>query len=230
MKYKKIKHGVFLRRPNRFIAQVLMDDGTEETVHVKNTGRCRELLVPGANIILEEGENPNRKTRYSLIAVYKGKKLINMDSQAPNAVAYEALSQGKILEIGQVDKGEREKRFLSSRFDLYFEKKEKKGFIEVKGVTLEENGIVQFPDAPTARGVKHIHELIRAKQEGYEAYILFLVQMEKVNLFQPNWRMDLAFALALQEAKKCGVGILAYDCMVSENEMIFGKKVLVCLE
>lgn len=228
MKYSKIKKAAFVDRPNRFVAHVTVD-GKEETVHVKNTGRCKELLTPNATVILEESSNPNRKTKYSLIAVYKGDKLINMDSQSPNAAAFEAIESGIIKEIGKCDYIKREVKYSNSRFDIYYEKGETKGFIEVKGVTLEQDGMTFFPDAPTERGRKHIYELIKAKNEGYEASILFVIQMNGVKSFSPNTKTDPKFAQALMEARNCGVNILAYDCIITENEMITDSPVDVIL-
>ncbi len=167
MQYGNMIEARFLRRVNRFTAFVELN-GQEEMVHVKNTGRCKELLLEGARVFLEEADKEGRKTKYSLIAVYKGDVLVNMDSQAPNQMAAEALAERKIMEIGAVDFLKREVKYENSRFDLFYQKGEKKGFIEVKGVTLEENGIAKFPDAPTERGAKHLRELIKAKEEGYE--------------------------------------------------------------
>ncbi len=225
MEYKNIVKGIFKNRPNRFIANVIIN-GKEETVHVKNTGRCKELLIDGVTVILEESNNTNRKTRYSLISVYKGEKLINMDSQAPNSVFAEAIVDGKIEEIGSVDFLKREVKYNNSRFDIYYEKNNKKGFIEVKGVTLEENGVVMFPDAPTERGTKHILELIEAKKEGYEAGIAFVVQMKDVKYFTPNKERDEKFYDALYKAYKEGVNIYLYDCIVTENSITLDKKVI----
>lgn len=224
MKYQNVVEGVFLKRPNRFVAHVCMD-GQEEMVHVKNTGRCKELLLPSARVILEESQNPNRKTRYSLIAVYKGDRLINMDSQAPNAVAAEALERGNIGEIGRVSFIKREVRFGNSRFDLYYEEGERKGFIEVKGVTLEKDGIASFPDAPTQRGSKHLRELMQAAREGYEATVLFVVQMEGIECFRPNWENDKAFADTLQEAATQGVQVLVYGCHVNPDALTLHRRI-----
>ena len=210
MEYKKIRHAIFISRPNRFVAYVLLD-GAEEKVHVKNTGRCRELLVSGCRVVLEESENLHRKTRYSVIAVFKGDLLINMDSQAPNAAAYEALNNGYIKEIGKVDYIKREVKYSESRFDLYYEKAGKKGFIEIKGVTLEQDGTAMFPDAPTERGTRHIRELIKAKKEGYEAGILFVIQFKGAKVFTPNSATDIKFSQALAAAARSGVGIMAYE-------------------
>ena len=226
MKYKSIKEAKFISRPNRFVAWVEVD-GMEEKVHVKNTGRCRELLVKGTRVLLEESDNKERKTRYSLVAVYKGDMLVNMDSQIPNSAAFEAVAGGKISEIGTPDYVKREVTFSKSRFDLYYEKDGRKGFVEVKGVTLEREGVVLFPDAPTERGEKHIRELIKAKEEGYEANILFVIQMKGVRYFTPNAETDPDFAHALKDAYNAGVNIMAYDCIVKEDEMIIDEKIEV---
>lgn len=226
MKYENIKEAVFIERPNRFIANVCVD-GKEEKVHVKNTGRCRELLLKGCRVFLEESKNSARKTKYSLVAVYKGERLINMDSQIPNYVAEEALKKGIIKEIGIPDFVKREVKYSQSRFDIYYEKDGRKGFIEVKGVTLEKNGEVLFPDAPTERGTKHIKELIKAKKEGYEAAVLFVIQMKDVSFFAPNAETDKDFSQALKNAKEEGVSILAYDCDVKEDEIVLKDKVEV---
>ena len=202
-------------------------DGNEEKVHVKNTGRCRELLLKGCRVFLEESKNSARKTKYSLVAVYKGERLINMDSQIPNYVAEEALKKGIIKEIGIPDFVKREVKYSQSRFDIYYEKDGRKGFIEVKGVTLEKNGEVLFPDAPTERGTKHIKELIKAKKEGYEAAVLFVIQMKDVSFFAPNAETDKDFSQALKNAKEEGVNILAYDCDVKEDEIVLKDKVEV---
>lgn len=229
MVYGIIKKAVFLNRTNRFIAHVLLD-GNEETVHVKNTGRCRELLINGATVILEKSKNPDRKTKYSLIAVYKNDMLINMDSQIPNGVAAEGIIKGLIPEIGKPDMLKREVSFSKSRFDIYFEKNEIRGFVEVKGVTLEKNKTAMFPDAPTKRGYKHVKELIKAKKEGYKAILLFVIQFENAAEFRPNKEMDPDFANALKEAENAGVQILAYKCRVKENEIELTEKVPVYLE
>ena len=225
MEYQNTITGIFLKRPNRFIAYVRID-GKEEIVHVKNTGRCKELLIEGVKVILEKGKNPKRKTKYSIIAVYKGDVLINMDSQAPNEAAAEAISVGKIKEIGEVSFLKREVTFGASRFDVYYEKEEKKGFVEVKGVTLEEDGIATFPDAPTARGTKHLMELIGAAKAGFEATVLFVVQMKGTHSFCPNKERDPKFAEALQKAMQAGVHVLVYDCDVTESSMKDRKSVV----
>ena len=216
MKYKNTIEGTFISRPNRFIAHVAVD-GIEHICHVKNTGRCRELLVPGCRVILEDSNNPLRKTKYDLIAVYKGDKLINMDSQAPNKVVGEWLASGAFSDNVTLIKPEF--TYKNSRFDFYIEADGRKIFAEVKGVTLEENGVVLFPDAPTERGVKHVNELIEAVENGYEAYIFFVVQMEKCRYFIPNEKMHPEFAEALRLADQKGVKIRALNCRVTENEL-----------
>ncbi len=226
MKYAQVEQGVFLRRPNRFIAHVEIK-GKEEICHVKNTGRCRELLVPGAVVFLEKSSNPNRKTKYDLIAVQKGERLINMDSQVPNQAVYEWMEKGELFGEGALVK--REVTYGNSRFDLYIQQGERKIFMEVKGVTLEENGVVRFPDAPTERGVKHIKELCRCIEDGYEAYIMFVIQMENVKYFRPNDATHPEFGQALREAEQAGVKILAYDCMVRKDLINLSKPVRVLL-
>lgn len=229
MKYTKVIEGTFLKRPNRFIAQVLID-GKEETVHVKNTGRCKELLVPGVKVILEDcSNNPNRKTRYSLIAVWKRDILVNMDSQVPNAVVFEALKEGKIKEIRDVAYSKREVTFGKSRYDIYYESENQKGFIEVKGVTLEHNGISMFPDAPTERGAKHVLEMIEAVKEGYRGTLLFLIQMKGPKEFRLNWEMDRNFSEAVKLASENSVEILAYDSIVSKDSIIIDKPININL-
>lgn len=229
MEYQnQVREGIFLNRPNRFLADVKLPEGVER-VHVKNTGRCRELLIPGAKVILEESQNSSRKTKYSLVAVYKGNMLVNMDSQAPNQAAAEALQEGRIKEIGQVSHIKREKVYGKSRFDLYYEQQERKGFLEVKGVTLEENGIALFPDAPTQRGARHLQELAEAVKDGYEAAVLFLIQMKGVHLFQPHEVRDKEFTQALRMAAQAGVKILAYDCVVWERGFYLADPVRVKL-
>ena len=232
MKYKNIVKGIFKSRPNRFIAKVEVD-GKEETVHVKNTGRCRELLRENVTVYLEKSSNPNRKTAFDLVAVEKvreGKEnlLVNMDSQIPNAVAYEWLKEENPL-FSQNAKVKREVTFGDSRFDLYVEDGERKAFVEVKGVTLEHNGYALFPDAPTERGVKHINELVKAKEAGYEAYILFVIQMKEVHSFSPHKEMHKDFADALRNASEKGVKVIAMDCKVTPDGMIIDKEVKVYL-
>ncbi len=216
MKYEKVVKGEFLSRPNRFIAKVLID-GEEETVHVKNTGRCRELLTDRAEVFLSRSSNPDRKTKYDLVAVRKGEKLINMDSQIPNDVAEEWLKKGDLFSENAYIRREVTKG--NSRFDFYVEDGDRKIFLEVKGVTLENNGIAMFPDAPTERGVKHINELISLKNEGYETYILFVIQMKEVCIFKPNDSTHKAFGDALRKAENAGVKILAMNCEVTEDSI-----------
>lgn len=223
MEYLKIVKGKFIDRPNRFIAGVEID-GKKDRAHVKNTGRLRELLLPGAYVYLEdhEGRMGNRKMRYSLIGVEKDGVLINIDSQAPNQVVKEALKEGylKLPGMGRTGLIKGEKVYGDSRLDFYLEDEdEKKGFIEVKGVTLEEEGIARFPDAPTERGIKHVKELIRAAEEGYQAYILFVIQMKGISCFMPNDKTHPAFGEALKKAQEKGVRLLAYDCLVAENSL-----------
>ncbi len=229
MQYGKMLEASFLRRVNRFTAFVELD-GQEEMVHIKNTGRCKELLLEGARVFLEEADKEGRKTKYSLIAVYKGDVLVNMDSQAPNQMAAEALDEGKIEEIGEVDFLKREVKYENSRFDIFYQKEGRKGFIEVKGVTLEVDGVAMFPDAPTERGAKHLRELIKAKEEGYEAAVLFVIQMKGVKEFRPNEERDRNFTEALREAAAAGVKILAYDCCVEVGEVTIENKIQVRLQ
>lgn len=221
MRYKEMVEGVFLERPNRFVARVLVD-GMEVSCHVKNTGRCRELLIPGVQVWLQRENASNRKTAYSLIAVKKGDLLVNMDSQAPNRVAYEWIAR-KI----KPDFICREKRYGNSRFDLYIEKEGKKCYIEVKGVTLEKDGVALFPDAPTMRGVKHVRELIACKREGFDACVLFVIQLKGVHLFRPNAETQQEFREALAEAKDAGVKIAAYDCLVTVDGLQIDQPVAV---
>lgn len=213
MKYKNITQGVFIARPNRFIAKVNID-GTEHTVHVKNTGRCKELLVPGCTVFLEKSDNPSRKTQYDLISVIKGDRVINMDSQAPNTVfAQWVKSQYPDAVV------KREKTYKDSRFDCYIETENAKAFVEVKGVTLEQDGHVRFPDAPTERGIKHLHGLIDAVANGYQAAAFFVIQMENVKSFSPNYDTHPQFGAALKEAQAAGVQIIAYSCKVTPDTL-----------
>lgn len=221
MKYKNVVKGTFIERPNRFIAKVDID-GNIHTVHVKNTGRCRELLIKGSTVYLAKSDNQERKTLYDLIAVEKKREnkeplLINMDSQVPNVVAEEFLIKGNLFSKNAIIK--REVTYKNSRFDLYIEDNGKKSFLEVKGVTLESDGIAMFPDAPTIRGVKHINELVSAIADGYEAYILFVIQMKGVKLFKPNAKMHKEFADVLSFAKKNGVKVLAVDSIVTKDSI-----------
>ncbi|MEA4892507.1 MAG: DNA/RNA nuclease SfsA [Peptococcaceae bacterium] len=265
MRYDRVISAEFLRRPNRFIAYCSLE-GREETVHVKNTGRCRELLIPGAAVYLTAGANPARKTAWDLIAVEKlrGKPpgnplLVNMDSQAPNQVLYEAMAGGFRLpgQPGPLTLLRREVAFGDSRFDLYAEAAQRdeagagaglaaeesgdggpeqeepgrlwRAFIEVKGVTLEEKGICRFPDAPTERGTRHLRELVRAKAAGYAAYVVFIVQMGEMIYFTPHTERDPAFTRALREADAAGVTVLAYDCRVTPDSLALGRPVEIRL-
>lgn len=225
MKYSHMVAGKFLARPNRFIAHVEIG-GETEICHVKNTGRCRELLVPGAAVFCEVAQNPARKTKFDLIAVQKGNRLINMDSQAPNIAAGEWLKDGG---LGILKNLKAETFHGDSRFDFSFEKDGKTCFLEVKGVTLETDGVCAFPDAPTVRGVKHLQGLTSAAKQGYGAYVLFVVQMAEVKYLHPNDSTDPAFGKALREAAVAGVQVLAVDCQVTENSMKISKSVPVRL-
>ncbi len=216
MEYTQTVTGRFIARPNRFIAHVEIN-GAATVCHVKNTGRCRELLTPGAKVVLEKSSNPNRKTAYDLVCVYKGDLLINMDSQAPNKVFYEWVKSGGFLP--NVTLMRPETTYGASRFDCYIEQGDKRHFVEVKGVTLEEDGFARFPDAPTARGVKHIEELIHAHENGYESWIVFVIQMASAKQFSPNWDTHAAFGEALQKAQACGVHILAKPCSITQASL-----------
>ena len=225
MKYPNIIPGRFLSRPNRFIAKVEINC-KKETVHVKNTGRCRELLRPGAEVWCQESQNPNRKTKFDLITVRKGDRLINMDSQAPNIAAGEWLRSGGLGEIRNL---KAETFHGDSRFDFSFEKDGKQCFLEVKGVTLEDDSICAFPDAPTERGVKHLKGLTKLARDGFGAYVLFVIQMPDVKYLHPNDKTDPAFGAALREAAENGVTVLAMDCGVTEDTMEIRLPVLVKL-
>lgn len=229
VKYGEIVKGQFEKRVNRFIAEVYIE-GIKERVHIKNTGRLKELFLPGAEVLLAVSDNPNRKTKYSLISVLKGDLWVNIDSQAPNTVGFEALEEGKIIEVGNVDLVKREVKYGASRFDLYFMQGDSEGFIEVKGVTLEREGVAMFPDAPTTRGTKHVLELAKAAQEGYKCAVLFIVQIKGCHKFVPNRETDPAFADALLQAAEAGVQILAYDTIVEEDGMIINSTVPVELQ
>lgn len=226
MIYNNIVKALFKNRPNRFIAEC--DINNENViVHVKNTGRCRELLTNNANVFLEYFPDTLRKTKFDLISVYKGERLINMDSQVPNKVVYEAVNGGKnILSLDNpITYIKMEQKYKQSRFDIYAESNNNKIFIEVKGVTLEENNIAMFPDAPTERGIKHIHELVDAYENGYMAYIIFVIQMENVKYFTPNYKTHKEFGEALKYASSKGVKILAYDCIISKDSITLNNQV-----
>lgn len=225
MVYGKVVPGIFLSRPNRFIAHVMVE-GREEIAHVKNTGRCKELLLPGVTVYLYcAPEGSNRKTKYDLIAVQKGDRLINMDSQAPNAVAEEWLR--KTLPHADI---RREVTYGSSRFDFRIIEGEKTTFLEVKGVTLERDGVAMFPDAPTERGLKHLRELISCKEQGYGAAVLFVIKMKGICSFRPNDETHPAFGDALREACSAGVRIMAMDCIVTPDSLTIDNPVKIDLE
>lgn len=224
MKYDNIVKGVFIERPNRFIA-ICEINGKKEICHVKNTGRCKELLINGVTVYLEQSNNPNRKTKYDLIAVQKGDRLINMDSQVVNKVALEFVPKL----FNDIKKIKPEHKYGNSRFDIYIETETEKIFVEVKGVTLENDGVVRFPDAPTERGVKHLNELQKAVTEGYRAYVLFVIQMSDVKFFEPNRETHPQFADTLKQAKEKGVIPLAYDCVVTIDTIEIRKPVLIKL-
>lgn len=225
MRYNKMVEGTFLARPNRFIAHIEID-GKIEICHVKNTGRCRELLPVGAKVWCLDAQSPSRKTRYDLITVQKGERLINMDSQAPNMAAKEWLLAGG---LGKIENLKAESKHGDSRFDFSFTKDGRVCFLEVKGVTLENEGICAFPDAPTQRGAKHLKELAQLARRGYGAYVLFVIQMEGVRYLHPNDVTDKPFGDALREAKNAGVEILAYDCKITVDTMEINEKVEVKL-
>lgn len=231
MKYKNIKRAIFIERHNRFIASVEVD-GKIELAHVKNTGRCKELFINGAEVYIQQANSETRKTRWSIIGVKKGEHLINIDSQVPNKVVKEALENG-VLEldrhIGQIKVIKPEYTYGNSRFDLYFETESERGLIEVKGVTLEEEKIAKFPDAPTQRGTKHVNELIKASSSGYLTYVLFLIQMKGIKWFEPNWVMDRVFSEALKTASEKGVKIIAVDSYVYEDCIEIGEIVPIKL-
>lgn len=225
MRYKNMVRGCFIARPNRFIAHVEIH-GETQICHVKNTGRCRELLQPGCSVWCHQSDNPNRKTKYDLITVQKGHRLINMDSQAPNIAAEEWLSGGG---LGTIENLRRETVHGDSRFDFSFTKNGKPCFLEVKGVTLESNGICAFPDAPTERGTKHLMGLTQAVRDGFGAYVLFVIQMPDVKYLHPNDATDPAFGQALREAAASGVNVIAMDCKVTEDSMEIRNAVDVLL-
>ena len=226
MRYTNIMACKFLARPNRFIAHVEIA-GREEIVHVKNTGRCKELLLPGATVYVQHFPEGKRKTKYDLIAVEKQNLLINMDSQAPNKVVQEWLMEQE--PFGKITYLKPECKHGDSRFDFYLETEAKKMFIEVKGVTLEEKGVVMFPDAPTERGVKHVQELCHCLEQGYEAAIVFVVQMSGMRYFTPNRRTHAAFAEALERAEACGVRMLALSCEVTPESLAINGEIPIHL-
>ncbi|MDO4732999.1 MAG: DNA/RNA nuclease SfsA [Bacillota bacterium] len=226
MFYKNIKEGRFLERPNRFIAKIEIN-GSIESCHVKNTGRCKELLIPGAKVLLEECSSPQRKTKYDLISVWKGERLINMDSAAPNQVFGEWLRDGRLFPDAREIKAE--KSHGDSRFDFFVETSTAQAFIEVKGVTLEKEGVARFPDAPTERGLKHLYSLIRCVEEGFQAYAAFVIQMQGIRYFEANRQTHPAFAEALRKAAAAGVQVMAWDCRVTEKSLCLNEAVEVHL-
>ena len=226
MTYSHMVPGTFLSRPNRFIAHVEID-GISQVVHVKNTGRCRELLPAGAKVWCQHSDNTNRKTQYDLITVQKGDRLINMDSQAPNAAAKEWLLSGGLGEISNL---RAETFYKDSRFDFSFEKDGKKCYLEVKGVTLENDGVCAFPDAPTERGARHLRELEEAVSQGFGGYVLFVIQMADVKYLHPNDATDPAFGAALRQAAANGVQVLAMDCAITVDSMTIRQPVPVVLD
>lgn len=224
--YPNIHSGIFLSRPNRFLAHVLIGS-QEEVCHVKNTGRCRELLVPGAAVWCQHHDDPRRKTRWSLITVQKENRLVNLDSQIPNRLALDYVKAGGLGFVPQLVKPEQ--TFGNSRFDLYFEADDRRGFVEVKGVTLEDRGVALFPDAPTQRGRKHLLELQAATAAGYESWVLFVLAMPEIDFFTPNWPRDPDFAEALCQAAEHGVHVRAVECAVTADTIAITHKVPVCL-
>lgn len=226
MQYREVIPGKFMNRPNRFIAQVEIN-GAVETVHVKNTGRCRELLLPGTTVYLEKSGNPTRKTAYDLIAVEKGDLLINMDSQAPNRVFEEWVKAGGFTT--DLKAIHREYAYGDSRLDFCLETSNGLHLVEIKGVTLERDGVASFPDAPTERGIKHIRELQRAVENGLEATLVFVVQMKPIKAVMPNDETHPAFGTALREAAAAGVKVVAYDCRVTPDTLEINAPIPVIL-
>ncbi len=224
MKYTKLFEGIFLKRPNRFLAHVILD-GKEEVIHVKNTGRLRELLIPGVRVLVEPASSPKRKTKFSLICVEKDGQWVNIDSQVVNTIAAEWIQEGHLFSDVRFIK--REQKYGNSRFDLYVETEKDSWFIEVKGVTLEMNGVALFPDAPTERGVKHVEELIKCRKEGYKTGILFVVQRKGITHFEPHKERHPEFAEALRNAKLNDVSIMAVDCIVDEEGIRIDERIPV---
>ena len=226
MRYEHMEPARFVSRPNRFVAYV-EQNGRQEICHVKNTGRCKELLLPGAELYVQRSDNPARKTALDLISVKKGEQWVNMDSQAPNKVVAEWLKAGG---LGATDIDVKpECKYENSRFDFYLEYAGRQAFMEVKGVTLEEDGVARFPDAPTERGVKHMEELMRCVEDGYDAYVCFVIQMKGVTRLEPNDRTHPAFGETLRRAAEAGVKVLAYDCLVKPDELKIDREIKVCL-
>ena len=224
MRYDRTVSGIFLRRPNRFVAEAEID-GEIRVCHVKNTGRCRELLVPGTEVFLSVSGNPSRKTAYDLIAVRKGERIVNIDSQAPNAVVKESIEDI----LGHCDRVVPEWTCGDSRFDFYAERGNERIIAEVKGVTLEKDDLALFPDAPTERGLKHVRELTALTREGFSCRVVFLIQMEGIGAFSPNYAMQPEFGEACEKAAEAGVRISAYGCRVTEDSLALGEEVPVRL-
>ena len=224
MIYSNVISAIFISRPNRFIANVLLN-GSEEIAHIKNTGRCAELFVRGAEVYLQVSNNPERKTKYDVIAVKKGDRIINIDSQIPNKVFGEYVEHGLFLDNVTLLKPEF--TYKKSRFDFYIETDTDKIFVEVKGVTLDEDGVARFPDAPTERGIKHLNELSDAVNNGYKAYAVFVIQMKGIKRFEPNYKMHAAFGEALKNAANNGVNVIAYDCVVTYDSIMIDDELPV---
>ncbi len=227
MRYPNITRASFVSRENRFVATVRLH-GEDTRVHVKNTGRCRELLVPGATVYLVDSGRPERKYRYDLVAVEKGDLLVNMDSQAPNAVFAEFLRRGGLMDGVTYIKPEFQ--YGTSRMDFYFERGEERHLVEVKGVTLEENGVCRFPDAPTSRGSRHLRELIQAREEGIQGWICFVVQIDHMSRLEPNWRTDPEFSRTLCLAAEAGVQVRAFGCHVTPQGLEIASELPVHLD
>ena len=222
MRYENIVLGTFIERPNRFIAYVDIG-GKRERCHVKNTGRCKEFLIPGTRAVLSVSDNPDRATAYDLVGIYKGGMLVNIDSQAPNKVIAESIR--RIPGFEHVDEIYPEYTYRDSRIDIFAKSGGVKKLMEVKGVTLEKDGLALFPDAPTERGLKHVRELEASLKDGYEAYIMFLIQMKGPTKFSPNYEMHEEFAIEIEKACASGVNVLAYDCEVTEDSLSLGNPV-----
>lgn len=228
MQYQNLEKGVFIERKNRFVAEVELN-GEIVGVHVPNTGRCREIFVPGAEVYVNRAENKARKYPYTLCAVYKGDMLVHIDSAGANRLAEEALKSGRVRGLENITEVEREKSYSNSRFDFRFKKGDQTCFMEVKGVTLENNGVAMFPDAPTERGARHLQELVKAKSEGYGAYVMFVVQMKGPHCFKPHVERDRNFTLNLVKAQNAGVEIMAYDSLVSPDMIALDSLIDVIL-
>ncbi|MCL2047035.1 MAG: DNA/RNA nuclease SfsA [Oscillospiraceae bacterium] len=224
MTYESISSGIFISRPNRFLAQIEIS-GVVEPCHVKNTGKLAELLIPGAKVYVNRADNPNRATKYDLVSVFKGERLYNIDSQAPNKAFKEYLESGRYID--GITHIKAEAKHGSSRFDFYVETTDRKIYIETKGVTLEEDGVALFPDAPTLRGVKHLNELAQCIDAGFDAHVVFVIQMDGIHTFAPNNKTHPEFSNALSAAQKAGVKIIALDCTVTKNSMEIRNEIKV---